>query len=297
VAGLSALRAGLAADRALVEQRGNDLESARSLARQMRAALVARLVQVRTAAVHYWSGVQGGAIGAAAPDVPGESAQWTHVERALDDIHDIWSRINSAGTVPAGAAQPLLLLTEPTASEPNPPPYSLSDFEEELAALKVQHAALGPAETRLRNARSARNVRQDAIRPWLVDYRAAVPGALPPGHALLGTVPRYSPLPGATPDAAEATGAWNPASSQATLHFTPSTSASVVRHELRYVAGEDYDADDETIVGSVDVSGEPVFHTLAGLGAPGVTASYRIYAITADGNERASNTVVITRPA
>ena len=70
----------------------------------------------------------------------------------------------------------------------------------------------------------------------------------------------------------------------------------MVRHELRYVAGPDYDADDENIVASVAVGSASHFETLAGLGTPGVTASYRVYAITGDGNERTSNTVTITRP-
>ena len=65
---------------------------------------------------------------------------------------------------------------------------------------------------------------------------------------------------------------------------------------VRRGAGPDYDADEENIVASVDVGQPSHFDTLAGLGSPGVTASYRIYAITADGNERASNTVTITRP-
>ena len=60
--------------------------------------------------------------------------------------------------------------------------------------------------------------------------------------------------------------------------------------------GSTYNAEDENIVGNI-ATGSPLhFETLAGLATPGVTASFRLYAITAEGNERASDTVSITRP-
>ncbi len=230
------------------------------------------------------------------PDMPGPGAQWTHVEKALDDAADLWTRMNATVPAPAGVTLPVTFFTQVTPAAPSPADLTRAVFGTEITALKDLNKELEPAKVRLRNARGTRNKRQDDIRPWLVDYRAAVEGALPPGHELNATIPRYSPLPGGTPDAAEATGAWNETTNLASMDFTPSTSASVVRHEFRYVAGPDYDADEENIVASVDVGQPSHFDTLAGLGAPGVTASYRIYAITADGNERASNTVTITRP-
>ena len=120
----------------------------------------------------------------------------------------------------------------------------------------------------LDNARSTRNGLQDQIRPYLVDYRESMPTKLAPGHPLQNSLPRYSPLPGSTPDGAELTGSWNAAAALGFLDFTPSTSASVVRHELRYVAGPDYDADDENIVASVNVGQPSHFESLAGLGTP-----------------------------
>jgi hypothetical protein len=89
---------------------------------------------------------------------------------------------------------------------------------------------------------------------------------------------------------------WNATTNLAVITFVPSPSASVVRHELRFVAGPDYAADDESIVASIPTSNPPQFETIVGLTTPGITASYRVYAITTDGNERASNTVVISRP-
>jgi hypothetical protein len=294
LAGLGALRAQLALDRTEVEVKANDAEIGRALMVLKQTSLLGRLAQLADHVRTYWT-AQG--LDRALPNIPGPSAHWTHVEKALDDGADLWTRINGTAVPPTGVTLPLTLLTEVTPAAPSPADLTRAAFGTEITVLKDLNKEQEPAKVRLSNVRGTRNKRQDNIRPWLVDYRAAVEGALPPGHELNNTIPRYSPLPGATPDAAEATGAWNGTTNLAGLDFTPSTSASVVRYELRYVAGPDYDADEENIVASVDVGQPSHFDTLAGLGTPGVTASYRIYAITADGNERASNTVVITRPA
>ena len=82
----------------------------------------------------------------------------------------------------------------------------------------------------------------------------------------------------------------------AVIDFTPNASASVVSYQLRYVPGPDYHTDDESIDQTISAGSPLHFSTLAGLPVSGVTASYRIYAITADGNEHGSATVVITRP-
>jgi len=206
-----------------------------------------------------------------------------------------WSRMN-IGTPPAGITVPLLLATEPTAAVPSPPSYSQSSFTTDIAALKTVHTSQKTSEVPLANSRATRNSLQDQIRPILVDYRAAVPGKLPPNHPLLDTIPRYSPLPGSTPEPATLSGTWNAGASKAFLDATPSPSASVVTYQLRYVPGPTYNAEDENIVGNI-ATGSPLhFETLAGLATPGVTASFRLYAITAEGNERASDTVSITRP-
>ncbi len=294
IAGLSTLRSQLSADRTEVEVKANDAEIGRAQMVLKQSTLLGRLAQITGEVQDHWTSL---GMDKAVPDMPGPTALWTHVEKALDDAADLWTRMNATTPAPAGVTLPLTFMTEPTPAAPSPADLTRAVFGTEITALKDLNKELEPAKVRLRIARGTRNKRQDDIRPWLVDYRAAVEGALPPGHALNDTIPRYSPLPGGTPDAAEATGAWNATSTLAGLDFTPSTSASVVRHELRYVAGPDYDADEENIVASVDVGQPSHFDTLAGLGAPGVTASYRIYAITADGNERASNTVTITRPA
>ena len=289
---LTGLRSQLAAARTDVEVKRNAHEFARADVEIRTGALLFRMQQVLDAVRAFWSGTP---FLGTLPDKPSDTTKGPLIENALDDIADGWLRINAA-SAPPGVTLPLTLTTDPTDAVPAPPAYTQALFAADIAALKTAHTAVPAALGALNTARAVRNVLQDKIRPILVDYRESMPTKLPSKHALQDTLPRYSPLPGSTPDGAEATGSWNAAAVLAFFDFTPSTSASVVRHELRYVAGPDYDADDENIIASVNVGSPSHFETLTGLLTPGLTATYRIYAITADGHERMSNTVSITRP-
>lgn len=289
---LQGLRNSLAAARTDVEVKRNGWEIARTDIVLGRAALLARTEQVFHNIHAFWGKTK---FGNALPAMPQAGDAASDLEKALDDVADVWLRVNGA-TPPAGVTVPLNLTLDPTPAVPAPPPYTQANFATDIAALKAAHAALAPALMALNSSRKTRIGLQDQIRPYLVDYREAVPAKLAPNHPLQFSIPRYSPLPGATPEAAELSGSWNVAGVKAFFDFVPSPSASVVRHELRYVAGPDYDADDEVIIASVDAGQPPHLETLTDLGTPGVTASYRLYALTAEGNERTSNTVSITRP-
>ncbi len=292
LATLTALRASLAAARTDVEVKRNGHELARAVVGIRRRALLGRMQQVMDAVRAFWDST--GHPGTL-PNKPSETADGSDIESALDDVADVWLLVNGAAA-PAGVILPLTLMTDPTDAVPSPPAYTQALFVADIALLKTAHTAVPGALMALNAARATRNAIQDKIRPILVDYREAMPTKLAPGHALQTTLPRYSPNTGSTPDGAEAVGLWDAPLVKAVLTFNPSTSASVVRHELRYVAGADYDAEDENVVASINVGDLSRFETLAGLLSPGVTASYRIYAITEDGHERMSNTVTITRP-
>ena len=49
------------------------------------------------------------------------------------------------------------------------------------------------------------------------------------------------------------------------------------------------------MIGTVDPSAPREFVTIASLANPGDIASFKVYVITATGNEKGSNTVTITR--
>ena len=51
------------------------------------------------------------------------------------------------------------------------------------------------------------------------------------------------------------------------------------------------------VIGNTDSSAAREFFTDAGLAAVGDTATFKVYVITTTGNEKGSNTLVVTRPA
>ncbi len=292
LAGLQTLRTTLATARTDVELKLTIKEIARADVEIKRTAVLARCGQFNDNVRASWGGT---ALEAGLRPVASVTDGASRVEQSLDDVSGHWGLVNASASFP-GVTLPLTLPALSNTITPPPIPYTLANFLTEVAALKLSHSTLKTAEVNLDTARSVRTATEDQIREYLPGYREAVPAKLPPDHPLIGSLPRYSPLPGSTPDAAVINGLWNSSTNLAVITFVPSPSASVERHELRFVAGPDYAADDETIVVSIPTSNPPQFETLVGLTTPGTTASYRVYAITTEGNERASNTVVISRP-
>ena len=66
--------------------------------------------------------------------------------------------------------------------------------------------------------------------------------------------------------------------------------------EIRFCAGPNYSTDVEQVIGNITPDALREFFTDTGLGAPGNVASFRVYVITDTGNEKGSNTLVVTRP-
>lgn len=293
LAGLQTLRTTLATARADVELKLTIKEIARSDVEIKRTAVLARCSQFNDNVRASWGGT---ALEAGLRAVASVTDGIPRVEQSLDDVNGHWGLVNTSAIIP-GVTLPLTLPPLSNTITPPPIPYTLANFQADVTALKASHVALKTAEVNLDTARSVRTATEDQIREYLPGYREGVVAKLPPDHPLQGSLPRYSPLPGGTPEAATANGTWNATTSLAVITFVPSPTASVVRHELRFVAGPDYAADDESIVASLPTSSAPQFETIVGLTTAGTTASYRVYAITTEGNERASNTVVISRPA
>ena len=73
--------------------------------------------------------------------------------------------------------------------------------------------------------------------------------------------------------------------------------ANLLRYEIRFCAGPNYSSENESVIGTVLAGGLLEFLTDAGLTTPGNVASFKVYVVTKTGNEKGSNTVVITRPA
>lgn len=277
---LSTLRATLETQRATVEITRNDVELARAQIETLKAGLLERLNQFN------------GKLASLAPDDPlmklrpKAFSQGDGIGRVLpplDDLADVWDRYDTAH---AGA--PLTLMGG----------YTFTNYGAALDELKLAYPAWASAKHALALARAKRTETENKIRAILVQYRQRIPSEFPEGSAILETLPRLTPPAGSTPDAVVLSGTWNPATTQADLAWSPVTDESVTTLELRATAGPEYDAEDESIVASFPAgTTPPAWSGLWGLAAPGTATTFKLYSLTAEGNEHGSNAVTITRTA
>lgn len=175
--------------------------------------------------------------------------------------------------------------------------YTQSAFATELLALRTAAKDEQTLEQQLKTLIEKRTDVEEEIRPLLRDYRQAVQGRFAGGHAFVESLPRYSPVGSGKPAAPVLTSAaWNAATAQADVTFTPSTSGDVVRHELRVVPGDVYDPNLETIDATLAAGEDPEFHSSSLLGTPGAMVTYVIVAIDGDDQEAASEPMTVQRP-
>ncbi len=170
------------------------------------------------------------------------------------------------------------------------------DVVADVGALKDLYADHGAAENAAAMARALRNETQELIRTALKLYRKRIASDFKPGSAIFETLPRLTPLPGSTPDAVVLSGSHGPGASESTLAWTEVTDSRVVALELRATAGPEFDAEDESLLATFSPDDPREWTGTFGLGVPGAMVSYKMFAITAEGNERGSNTAVVQRP-
>ncbi|HVJ44789.1 MAG TPA: hypothetical protein VM511_00275, partial [Luteolibacter sp.] len=173
--------------------------------------------------------------------------------------------------------------------------YQAGNFQTDLAALKTAYTAYTNAEVALGLARGARNETQDKIYEILKQYRQRIPSEFAESSALFQTLPRLTPLPGSTPDAVTLSGAYDPETKSSDLAWSEVTDDDVTELELRATVGPEYDPEDETVIAKF-LPGDPREWTgTFGLLVPGAKVSFKMYAVSEEGNEHGSNPVTITR--
>jgi hypothetical protein len=151
------------------------------------------------------------------------------------------------------------------------------------------------ARQKVENVRETRNDVMTLAYDTMRDYRSKVPLELPAGHAL-DSLPLLNPDPSQKPDAPEASGSWNEATAQADLTAVPSTSPTVVRHDLRWSPGEgDYDEENEVTLTTLPAGEALTFSTDIGLTLTGNVSRFTWVAVTGNGHEARSNVVAVTR--
>ena len=167
----------------------------------------------------------------------------------------------------------------------------------DLGVLKDYFTATSAAANGLGLARGKRTETEVKIHAILKAYRQRIPSEFAAGSAILETLPRLSPLPGHTPPAPVLSGTLDPATDQAVLAWGPSADPAVTTFQLRASVGPDYEAEDDVIIDDFPAAGPHTWTGSFGLDLPGTAATFKLYALTAEGNEKGSNSVTLTRPA
>ena len=231
------------------------------------------------------------------PAVPGPADSAATVISAASDTSDLWDNIDSLSPIP-GFTPPLVLRVAP-AGDPEGTPISLplADFKTAADEIKALSTEFTAAERELNVTRDRRDIAKKQLYDGLRDYRAAIPGHFPAADPIRTSLPELTPPPGSTPAAVTAAAGWDAGLSQGKITFSASTAATLDHYELRHCPGAEYSTEDEITTASSPGTGPLEFLTLTGLAAPGATALFRVYVVTATGNESGSNTVSITRPA
>jgi hypothetical protein len=275
-------RAGLAAAITAIE----GLENVRQLGAADRdtkkAAIRARLAQFRSGVLCY---LQGTPYEPALPTQPDFNNLETRFVAPLDDMANLWTKINADLTTP-GWTPPLKLAAG----------YLAATFSTDLAAMRTTYQGLTDAEQDLKLGRDQRDALLRPIVLRIKQYRGAVISQFADTHPLVASLPALTPPAGSTPDPVAVSGLWNAATLMGDLTWTPSAEADLDFYSVRTAPGPTYKNDEESVVASVP-AGTTTFSTAVGLAAPGASALFKVYVVVTTGNERGSAVVKITRPA
>ena len=209
----------------------------------------------------------------------------------MRDAKSLWGKLNAA-PAPGGITLPIIL-NEGTQAAPLP--VTLAEFNASLALLIQRYVNRATADQELKMSRGRRDRSMEEIRTALVSYRAAVLFRIAGNQALIDSIPRVSPEPGHTPAPVSASGVFQ-APDAAKVAHTESDDADFKEYQLRGTIGDDGDTEDAILLATHAARTPADFLTQFGLGAPGGAVSLWVYVVTNDGNERASNRVVVERP-
>lgn len=270
----------LIAKRAELQSKLNAQETARGAINDMKVALLEQANQFNAA-------VRGQLPGSmyqdALPNVPGILMSAAPFTEPLDDAVDVWQKINDDAAI-----GPDLVLGDG---------YTQAQFAADVTALKTAFRNFSTAEINTNFTRAQRNRIQDQIYPILKSYRQVLPTRFPKDHALIPSMPKLTPEPGATPEPVTASAVFNPATNQTDITHSKSTAPDFAEYEYRMVPGPVWSEDDDTVIGNVADINSLSFSTTQGVETPGVTAMYKVFVRTTSGNIAGSEPVSVMRPA
>lgn len=226
------------------------------------------------------------------PEAPGITAGEERFLTPMRDMRSLWTKLNGA-TAPAGLTVPITL----EAGTPElPEPVTVADFSTMLNLLIQRYGEHGEARQNLTLARARRDKTMKNIRAVLVQYRATVLKPLAGNEPLLNTVPRVTPEPGHTPAPVQVS-ATHVEPDKAALTHTQSDDPDFKSYQIAAAMGVNSTLEDAITLETRTERTPAPFETTFGLAEPGSAISLWVIVSTTDGNERASEKVVVQRPA
>ncbi|MES2438854.1 MAG: hypothetical protein V4584_07300 [Verrucomicrobiota bacterium] len=278
----TALRAALDAEKASLQGKLNDLENSRVVLLQIRQDAGDRIAEFNR---RIRADFPDHRLFNQLPPVPSRTAGRDAIILAMDDVLNIWTRVDALPATPLFTA-PMLLRGGLT----------LAQFTALRTQVDAAFTARGAAEFATLETRMKRNELQSRALELMKKYRMKIE-ALHAGDSVeILTLPRLSPLPGHTPDPVTLTGTWDIPATRAELTWTASTDADLATYQLRSTPGPDYSGEDESTVATF-LPGTPlIYHTTTGFAHPGRAVSYKLYVRLTTGNEAGSAPVTIVRP-
>ena len=201
----------------------------------------------------------------------------------------LWERVDAGtGGVPPGVVLPLVAGPVPGLTR--------AGLAGRASAVVAARDAVEAADFAGAVLRSERDALEGAVRGVMSAYGRAVPVRLGSVHALAGSVPRMTPLPGSTPGAVSLTGTWDAAAGAARLEWSASDAGEALDfYQIRWCPGEDYNKKEERVALRVPADGDRVALVTRGMETDGSVAGYKVYVVTRTGNERGSGAVVVRR--
>jgi len=280
--------ANFTADRAAIVTAINNVIAADNLAQTQSANLANQKLAIRIRAIQFRQWVSGYLPGSvyvpALPDTPSDTAAESRFLDPLQDMLDLWTKINADATL-TGVPLPLTLANG----------YLLATFTTDLTNLRALYVSAKNASEQASFIRRQRDILLKPAVQRMKQYRDIIPARFDANSPFVLSLPALNPPPGSTPDPVQFNGEWDAVKKAAVLRWTPSDNSNLAYYSLRVCVGKTYKVANEFAVAEID-SSLTTFETTEGLINSGANVVYRIYVVLKTGNEKGSNNVAITRP-
>lgn len=231
----------------------------------------------------WWEGLPEGAL---VTQLPNTGAALEKVLRAARGVALLWARVDG-GSAPAGMSLPLRV------GAGTAPGLDRAEFLLLLQGLEDARDAQETAAFEVSALRVERDALEVRVRKVLSAYVRAVPALLGEGHALLGSVPRISPLPGHTPEPVAVRAEWSAEDGAGKISWETSADAALDHYEIRWCPGDVYDKKEERLALSIHKDADRVALVRNGLVVPGAESTFKVYVVLTTDNERGSAAMVV----